>query len=64
MYILMFILGVFCGIFGVGIVMASARQDDLKDAYEKGRADEKASIIEKVESKYGVPMGGNDDAEI
>ena len=57
MYILMFILGAFCGMFGVGIVMASARQNELKDAYEKGRADERGRILEEVEKKFG----GNDN---
>lgn len=58
MYIVMFLLGAFCGISGIGIVMASARKNELQDAYEKGRADEKASILKEIESKYGGNNNG------
>lgn len=57
MNILVFILGVFCGVFGIGIVMAGSMQNELEDAYAKGRADERATLIEKLENKYG----GNDN---
>ena len=58
MYILMFILGAVCGMLGVGVVMASSRKNELQDAYEKGREDERGSILEKVESHFGGSNNG------
>lgn len=58
MYILMFILGAFCGMFGIGISMASSRQTEIQEAYEKGREDERGSILEKVEKHFGGSNNG------
>ena len=58
MYILMFIIGAFCGMFCVGIVMSSSRVKDMQNAYEKGRADERGRILESVEKKFGGESNG------
>lgn len=56
MYILMFILGAAAGIFCFALVTCSSRQKELEDAYKKGRSDERATIIEKVERQYGTKL--------
>lgn len=56
MYIFMFILGAAVGMFCFALVTCGSRQKELQDAYEKGRSDERATIIEKIEGHYGVRM--------
>lgn len=58
MYILMFILGAFCGMFGIGIVMASSTREEVTEAYKKGRADERGRILESVEQHFGGDSNG------
>lgn len=51
MYILMFIVGANVGILLFGLISANSREKELRDAYNRGRNDERASII-KNEQQY------------
>lgn len=44
-YIISYIIGVLSGIFGMGLFVASGRQDDYTDAYEQGRHDALKEIV-------------------
>lgn len=56
MYFVMFVLGAVVGMFCFAIVTGGSRQHELEEAYKKGRSDELATTIEKIESHYGVKM--------
>ena len=58
MNLMMFILGLFIGMFFVGVIMAGARRNELTEAYKKGRADERSHLIEQLETCFGVDDQG------
>lgn len=62
---LYFIIGVVIGFTLMAFISGASINDELSEAYEKGRADERARIIEEVNEKFGVSEKKEDnDAEV